>query len=545
MSCGSLLGPSTNTYRKEVQDQNGIGCCEMHTRSHHYVLHCFQVLQVLQGCCFTSFNEWILSIISFQSREVKILQKSTSLHVLAWRQKSKDQRSMNQCSIIYNIHSECIKKTPGSLNRELIHRISWSAQTTGLYDMPVSSSVLLLQPPVRAVTVSCSSTVLIYSTSSPPSISLTRLQKRSITTIWRKFSSIIAAPVRGNPSAAEPLIRRRVAPAADLQRRTPRRCAAEGAAVPAAAHRERPHGAWQPGRPASGTPSASMGPAPGRGGRSLAASGMDSRPPVSARHHLGRAGGRGGPRAVPAELRALRGAQVLRRAGGGRRRVPAVVRGGGEADGGSPARPRRLSDPTGRRGREASLRGPRRGGGEARPASLRSLPWGRLSFSRRAWAEGPRVWEPSPPAQRGQCHPLLARRRAGGLSSPSFCPVVFSGSHPCSLCAWAQGETPCFPPHGPCGVHSRIALSLPLRSERVQGIHSLPLPLFLLLLPSDNWAGREEPVQARVPESSGSAVCPQGSAFGGPRGDVQLGRPLCSLLSEVRGCLSCDTLRYV
>lgn len=271
--------------------------------------------------------------------------------------------------------------------------------------MPVSSSVLLLQPPVRAVTVSCSSMVLIYSTSSPPSISLTRLQKRSITTIWRKFSSITAAPVRGNPSAAEPLIRRRGAPAADLQRRTPRRCAAEGAAIPAAAHRERPHGAWQPGRPASGTPSASMGPAPGRGGRSLAASGMDSRPPVSARHHLGRAGGRGGPRAVPADLRALRGAQVLRRAGGGRRRVPAVVRGGGEADGGSPARPRRLSDPTGRRGREASLPGPPRGGGEARPASLRSLPWGRLSFSRRAWAEGPRVWEPSPPAQRGCAAP--------------------------------------------------------------------------------------------------------------------------------------------
>lgn len=84
----------------------------------------------------------------------------------------------------------------------------------------------------------------------------------------------------------------------------------------------------------------------------------------------------------------------------------------------------------------------------------------------------------------------------------------------------AAGQIPRFPRlplHGP-----RVALSLPLRSERVQGIRSLPLPLFVPLSPGDNWAGKEEPVRTRVCESGGFAVCPQGSAFGGPRGDVRL-----------------------
>ena len=114
---------------------------------------------------------------------------------------------MNQYSII--TYTRNALKQPGDLNQELIHRISRSAQTTGLHDTPVSSSELLLQPPVRAGTVFCSSAVLIYSTSSPPSVSLTRLPKPSITTTWRKSSSIAAAPapVTGNRGAAQPLAR--------------------------------------------------------------------------------------------------------------------------------------------------------------------------------------------------------------------------------------------------------------------------------------------------------------------------------------------------
>lgn len=327
MSRGSLLSPSINTGRKMKLD--AVRCthdfiityCIAFRSFKFYRKHKFYRVVVLP----VLINEFCPQFPSKAMKSKFNIKAPYCMFGLEGRRVRTEGQWIN--TVLFITYTRNALQQPGSLNQELIHHIPWSAQTTGLYNVPVSSSELLLQPPVRAVTVFCSSTYLF-------DLIPQHLTDESAETLdYDCVEEILfhrgCSPLPSEGTAMPPSL------SLAARKRRPRtsNAAAERDAAPSASQRQAGK------RSAERLDGPRPGPGAGRGGagRPLAASGMDSRPPVSARHHFGRGGGRGGARAVPAVLRALRGAQVPPRAGGSRRRVPAVARGVGEAAGGPAA----------------------------------------------------------------------------------------------------------------------------------------------------------------------------------------------------------------
>lgn len=202
------------------------------------------------------------------------------------------------------------------------------------------------------------------------------------------------------------------------------------------------------GRPASGAPSASMGPAPGRGGRSLArclgdgfsAAGIGT-PPSWEGGRKGRAAGGAGGAVGPARRSGTS-------AGGGR---PAVRPGGRARGSGGGWRSRRLSDPPAVVGERLPAR--LRGAEGARPDPPRSaacpeggfpLPVVRGGGAARVRA-GPEV-PPRRPSVRLSCPALAPARstrgcRDGPRASPFTVPALLSAFH-CVLSAFREFASP-------------------------------------------------------------------------------------------------------